>query len=79
MILDIRKIGNAKGVIIPKNILLQCGFGEKVSTEVVDNQLILKKAGHPREGWDCAFEDASVENVLTEGIANQFDDEEWTW
>ena len=79
MILDIRKIGNAKGIIIPKNILSQCGFSEKVKIEIVGDQLILKQANDLREGWESAFEKASVDDASVENVINHFDNEEWTW
>jgi antitoxin component of MazEF toxin-antitoxin module len=41
MIVNIRKIGNSKGIIIPKNLLQDIGFPESVDITLVDDGLLL--------------------------------------
>lgn len=42
MIVNIRKIGNSKGIIIPKNLLQDIGFPESVDITLVDNGILLR-------------------------------------
>jgi antitoxin MazE len=75
----ITKIGNSKGLIIPVQLLKQCGFEKEVSLEVKDNSLIISKIGKPRSGWEEAFEKAGVDQVMMDDFGNSFDKDEWTW
>lgn len=49
------RIGNSRGVRIPKTLLEQCGLHGPVELEVRDGQLVLRSASRPRVGWDDAF------------------------
>lgn len=44
MIVNIRKIGNSKGIIIPKNLLQDMGSPESVDITLVDAGLLLSGA-----------------------------------
>jgi len=82
---EIIKIGNSKGIRIPKAVLEQCGFNSKVEMQVQGNQLILSKpVRKPREGWAEEIR-ASIakygvpELLFPENMMNEFDKTEWTW
>lgn len=48
----IRKMGNARGVIIPKPLLAQLGLEDEVEMAVENDALVLRKpAKKSREGW----------------------------
>ena len=78
------KIGNSKGLRIPKPIIEQCGFTDEVEIEVVNHRLIIKSASSPRTGWSQAFE-AMAENsddtlLDSEPIPQtRWDESEWQW
>jgi antitoxin MazE len=55
MNVDLVRIGNSRGVRIPKPIIEQCGFGDRVSFAVEGDRLIIGPAAVPRAGWDDAF------------------------
>ena len=56
MKIKIVRIGNSKGIRIPKVLLRQTGIDEEVSLEVKNNQIILTPVDHPaRRGWSTAF------------------------
>jgi antitoxin MazE len=55
MNVDLVRIGNSRGVRIPKPIIQQCGFGDRVSFAVEGDRLIIGPAQQPRAGWDAAF------------------------
>ena len=54
MQVKIRNIGNSKGIVLPKPLLAQAGFGDDQAAEmtVEDGAIVLRKAVRPvREGW----------------------------
>ncbi|HTP34024.1 MAG TPA: hypothetical protein VMJ75_17715 [Candidatus Acidoferrales bacterium] len=77
------RIGNSRGLRIPKPLIEQCGFGDTVDLRVEADRLIIVPDHRPREGWEKAFRTAdsmSDEERLLEGMpANRFDREEWEW
>jgi antitoxin MazE len=76
------RIGNSRGIRIPKPLIEQCGFGDTVELRVENSQLIVAVKRKPREGWEEAFHAGSgpKDELLLEGAArNEFDDKEWEW
>jgi antitoxin MazE len=78
------KIGNSQGVRIPKVLLEQARLGEEVELEVQDNQVLIRAARKPRQGWEEAFhamarqgDDRLVDEDLTG--RTRWDEEEWEW
>ena len=49
------KIGNSRGVRIPKIWLEQLNFHEEVELAVESDQIVIRPAHHPRAGWDEQF------------------------
>jgi len=57
------KIGNSRGVRLPKAVLEQCGFGDTVEMTVQRGKVVLGKPdSKAREGWAaaCAAADTSL-------------------
>ena len=85
MILDIVRIGNSKGVRLPK-ALLDGITSNKVVAERKGDSIILKPS-NPREGLVEQIKKVLAEVPHSsdddfsafENITNEFDDEEWTW
>ncbi|CAM3786514.1 AbrB/MazE/SpoVT family DNA-binding domain-containing protein [Polynucleobacter brandtiae] len=80
--LQIRQIGNSRGVVIPKVILEQVGFNEEVDLVVEDGTLILSKPKKSsREGW--AEQAKAITEVgddqLVLGDFNNDEDKDWIW
>ena len=65
MRMDLIKIGNSKGLRLPKPLLEACGFSDSVEVEVRGQQLILSPTVSPRAGW-------------AEALQGQSDSENWT-
>ncbi len=56
MKVKIIKIGNSKGIRIPKVLLRQTGIDNEVNLEVEENQIILRPIKKSvREGWHTLF------------------------
>jgi antitoxin MazE len=83
MRIELVRIGNSRGIRIPKPFIEQCGFGDTVELRVEQDRLIISPGHSPRQGWKEAFAAAgpSTHDPLVLEIlpANKFDAEEWTW
>ncbi len=76
------RIGNSRGVRIPKAMLEQCGFGDEVELSVRDGSLVLSNPAKPRQGWEAAFAAACAEGKevpLDPHVGTTWDEEEWEW
>jgi len=80
---ELIRIGNSRGIRIPKPIIEQCGFGETVEVRVERDRLIISPERRPRQGWGEAFrasgQAAQDELLLETTESNEFDREEWRW
>ncbi len=79
------KIGNSRGIRIPKSLIHESGLKDEVELEVSDGQIIIKPISANRESWDAAFKKMAKkrEDILldNESILSQskWDQEEWEW
>jgi antitoxin MazE len=80
---ELVRIGNSRGVRIPKPLIEQCGLGETVDLRVENGSVIISPGRRPREGWAeafCAAGSSREDELLLEGAgASEFDREEWKW
>ena len=58
------KIGNSKGLRLPKALLLQTGMTERVEIEARGHSIILKPVKNLRSGWEKSF--SSGEQALAD-------------
>ena len=83
MKVDLIRIGNSRGIRIPKPILEQCGFGRQVDMSVKDNVLVIAPARAIREGWGDAFASMAATGddalLLPDDLDHAWDDAEWEW
>lgn len=49
------RIGNSKGVRLPKAVLTQTGMTERIEIEARGHNIILKPIKEPRSGWEASF------------------------
>lgn len=80
---QIIKIGNSKGLRLPKSVIEQCEFNETVELEIKNKRLIVSSSRKPREGWAESFAEINIkpENELMKNfkhIDHEIDDD-WTW
>jgi antitoxin MazE len=50
------RIGNSRGIRIPKSVIEQCHLHGAVDLEIQQGQLVIRSAVKPRTHWDEAFE-----------------------
>ena len=83
MRVELVRIGNSRGIRIPKPLIEQCGFGDAVELRVEQDRLVIAPDRSPRQGWKEAFAAAGSsghDRLLFKALPpNEFDAEEWTW
>ena len=81
---NVIKIGNSRGIRIPKAILEQCHLDGEVQLETRGDHLVVRSAAKPRRGWEKAFR-AMVErsdDAMLEGdvlVETSWERDEWQW
>lgn len=76
------KIGNSRGIRIPRTVLEQAGLTDEVEMTVEGNKLIIQAFRQPRQEWEERFADMAKQGddqLLDEASPTQWDEEEWTW
>ncbi len=76
------RIGNSRGVRIPKPFLEQAGLENEVLLRVVDDGIVIEPIDKPRAGWDEAaskLHERQEDGLLDEVTATHFDETEWVW
>lgn len=81
MRVELARIGNSRGIRIPKPLIAQCGLGDVVELRITPEGLVIAPHRAAREGWKQTFAASRPgEEMLLDGVPpNVFDDEEWTW
>jgi antitoxin MazE len=83
MIVPLIKIGNSKGIRIPKQLIEKCGLGDTVELRVEKGVLVISPARTPPADWEAKFDRASADpaapTLMGEAITNDFDNQEWEW
>ena len=76
------RIGNSRGIRIPKHLLEACGIEDKVEIAVERGRLVLTPVRLPRDGWAEAFRQAAQngdgELLLDDTLPNDWDSQ-WQW
>jgi antitoxin MazE len=78
------RIGNSRGIRIPKTVIEQCHLHGAVELEIQQGQLVIRSASKARAGWGHAFEqmhrrgdDQLVDRETA--MTSTWDRDEWTW
>jgi antitoxin MazE len=83
MKLKLVRIGNSRGIRIPKPIIDQLGFEKTVRVRVERDCLVIAPERRLRQGWAEAFEAAGLskgdELLFGSATQNDFDRQAWEW
>lgn len=76
------KIGNSRGIRIPKLLLERSNLAEEVELEAEDNRIIIRSTKQPRQDWERAFRAMTKRNddaLLDKDLLTQtrWDEDEW--
>lgn len=77
------RIGNSRGIRIPKSVIDECGLVDRVDLRVEGQRLVITAADGPRKGWDEAFARMAAHGddapLLNESLPTAFDETDWQW
>ena len=76
------KIGNSRGIRVPKVLLDQAQLPDEVELHAEPGRLVVQATRRPRTGWAKAaraMRDRAHDGPLDEPTATGFDREEWEW
>ena len=76
------RIGNSRGIRLPKPVIDQVGLAEEVDLKIRDGEIVISPADYPRRGWAEAAQALSAvggDQLLDDPLPTAFDEEEWEW
>ena len=76
------RIGNSRGIRVPKALLDQAELPEEVEVHARPGRLIVRGVRRPRAGWAEAarrMHEQGDDRLLDKPAKTTFDQEEWTW
>lgn len=76
------RIGNSRGVRLPKPLITQAGLTEEVELTVRGNTIVIVAQRSPRDGWAEAARRLHAEGsdqLLDAPTPTRFDEAEWQW
>ena len=78
------RIGNSRGVRIPKPLIEQTGMTDEVDMTVEEDRIIIARVNRPRATWPAAFremarrgDDALIDTTAVKRTL--WDEEDWEW
>ena len=76
------RIGNSRGIRVPKVLLDQAELPEEVELHAEPGRLVIQGVRRPRTGWAEAAQAMAkqgLDDLLDEPTATRFDRGEWEW
>lgn len=76
------RIGNSRGVRIPRPLLEQAGLEGKVRLRVVETGILIEPQEASRQGWGQAaklMEERGEAGLLDDPTTTRFDETDWKW
>ncbi|HEY9528822.1 MAG TPA: AbrB/MazE/SpoVT family DNA-binding domain-containing protein [Anaerolineales bacterium] len=79
---QIIKIGNSRGIRIPKTLIDQVKLGNEVEIVVQRGHLLIRPVSRPRGGWDEQFRamaEHGDDQLLDKPVPTKWDRSDWVW
>ena len=76
------RIGNSKGIRVPKGLLDHSELPEEVELLAEPGRLVVRAARGPRAGWSAAakaMRRKGDDQLLDAPTPTRFDDKDWRW
>ncbi len=76
------RIGNSRGLRIPKALIEAAGLKVPLRFRVVESGLLVERVSEPRAGWAEAareMRDRGDAGLLDDPVPTVFDESEWEW
>lgn len=75
------RIGNSRGVRLPKPLITEAGLHDEVASRV-DGEVVISSPRSTRAGWaDAArqMHESGEDRLLDPGSPTHFDEKDWRW
>ena len=79
---QIVRIGNSRGIRLPKTLLQEAQLGNEVELQAEPGRILIPKSAKPRAGWSEAAQrmrEREEDRLIDPPTPTHFDKEEWTW
>ena len=76
------RIGNSRGVRLPKPLIVEAGLSEEVELRVREGAIVIAAMAPPRSGWAEAarqLRQREQDVLLDPPVPTHFDETEWQW
>lgn len=76
------RIGNSRGLRVPKALLEQAQLSEEIELRAEPGRLLVTSSRRPRQGWEQAarrMRQSGHDRLLEGPTSTRFDEEEWEW
>jgi antitoxin MazE len=76
------RIGNSRGIRIPKTLLDEADLPEEVELRAQPGRLVVQGVRRPRSGWAAAAKRMRAggdDRLLDKATSTKFDCKEWGW
>ena len=76
------RIGNSKGIRLPKPLIEQVGLAGEVNLEIRDGELVISPSERLRDGWAESarvLAERGEDKLLDPILPTDFDEQEWQW
>lgn len=76
------RIGNSRGVRLPKLLIEEVGLSDEVELRVSEGAIVILPTRAQREGWAEAAQtlhERGEPGLLDSPTSTRFDEEEWEW
>ena len=76
------RIGNSRGIRLPKVLIEEAQLDEEVELEVEPGRIVIRRGNRPRAGWAAAarkMRERNEDRLLDPTTPTRFDEKEWKW
>ena len=76
------RIGNSRGIRLPKTLLEEAQLDDEVDLQAEPGRILISKTTKPRAGWAKAarrMREEGEDRLIDQPTPTRFDKEEWTW
>ena len=76
------RIGNSRGIRLPKTLLQEAQLEDEVELQAEPGRILISKTAKPRAGWAEAarrMREREEDHLLDSPTPTRFDKEEWKW
>ena len=76
------RIGNSRGIRLPKVLLKEAQLADEVELEAEPGRIVIRRASRPRAGWAAGarrMRERDEERLLDATTPTRFDEKEWKW